>query len=101
MGLADRREDNGENKITDAYGKELLRLIEGSPQEHGYRRPTWTQELLAMVLAERTGIRVSVTLDVSAPETAGDSAESAQTDRQLPLVKIASHTAIASHSTVG
>jgi transposase len=61
VGLADRREDNGESKVTDAYGMELLRLIEGSPQEHGYRRPTWTQELLILVLAERTGIRVSVT----------------------------------------
>ena len=61
VGLADRREDNGENKITEAYGMELLRLIEGSPQEHGYRRPTWTQELLILVLAEGTGIRVSVT----------------------------------------
>ena len=40
---------------------ELLRLIEGSPQEHGYRRPTWTQELLLLVLAERISIRVSVT----------------------------------------
>ena len=40
---------------------ELLQLIEGLPQEHGYRRPTWTQELLILVLAERTGIRVSVT----------------------------------------
>ena len=61
VGLADRREDNGENKVVDTYGAELLRLIEGSPQEHGYRRPTWTQELLVLVLAERTGIRVSVT----------------------------------------
>jgi transposase len=61
MGLADRREDNGENKVTDAYGMELLRLIEGSPQEYDYRRPTWTQELLILVLAERIGIRVSVT----------------------------------------
>jgi transposase len=61
FGLADRREDNGENKITEAYGMELLRLIEGSPQEHGYRRPTWTQELLILVLAEGTSIRVSVT----------------------------------------
>ena len=61
VGLIDRREDNGQNKVDDAYGMELLRLIEGSPQEHGYRRPTWTQELLILVLAERTGIRVSVT----------------------------------------
>ena len=27
VGLADKREDNGENKVTDAYGMELLRLI--------------------------------------------------------------------------
>jgi hypothetical protein len=31
VGLVDRREDNGENKVSDAYGMELLRLIEGSP----------------------------------------------------------------------
>jgi transposase len=61
VGLADRREDNGENKVTDTYGAELLRLIEGFPEEYGYRRPTWTQELLVLVLAEQTGIRVSVT----------------------------------------
>jgi putative transposase len=60
VGLADRREDNGENKVTDAYGMELLHLIEGPPQEHGYRRPTWTQELL--VLAKRTGIRFRVNM---------------------------------------
>ena len=51
-GLADRREDNGERKITKDYEVELLRLVEESPQEFGYRRPTWTQELLILVLAE-------------------------------------------------
>jgi len=60
MGLADRREDNGERKITEAYEIELLGLIDASPQEFGYRRPTWTQELLILVLAERTGISISV-----------------------------------------
>jgi transposase len=59
-GLVDRREDNGERKITMAYKAELLCLVEGSPQEFSYRRPTWTQELLVLVLAERTGIGVSV-----------------------------------------
>ena len=61
VGLVDRREDNGENKVTDTYGMELLRVIEGSPQDHGYQRPTWTQELLILVLAERVGVRLSVT----------------------------------------
>jgi transposase len=59
-GLADRREDNGERKITKDYEIELLRLIEESPQKFGYRRPTWTQELLILVLAERTDIAISV-----------------------------------------
>jgi transposase len=59
-GLADRREDNGEYKITEAYEIELLCVVEKSPQEFGYRRPTWTQELLVLVLAERTGISISV-----------------------------------------
>jgi transposase len=59
-GLADRREDNGQPKITPAYEAELLRLVEGSPRQFGYRRPTWTQELLARVLAERVDIAISV-----------------------------------------
>jgi hypothetical protein len=59
-GLADRREDNGQRKITPAYQAELLRFVEGSPQGLGYRRPTWTQELLILVLAERTEISISL-----------------------------------------
>jgi len=58
-GLADRREDNGPPKITPAYRAELLRLVEGSPREFGYRRPTSTQELLARVLAERVEVAIS------------------------------------------
>jgi transposase len=59
-GLADRREDNGWRKITPAYEGELLHLVEQSPQEFGYRRPTWTQELLILVLADRGAISISV-----------------------------------------
>ena len=60
-GLADRREDNGENKVTETYESELVTVVAGSPRNHGYLRPTWTQELLVLVLAARTGINVSVT----------------------------------------
>jgi len=59
-GLADRREDNGRPKITPAYQAELLRLVDQSPQEFGYSRPTWTQELLILVLADRVEIGVGV-----------------------------------------
>jgi transposase len=58
-GLADRREDNGQPKITPAYQAELLSLVAGTPRQFGYRRPTWTQELLARVLAERLDLAIS------------------------------------------
>ena len=61
LGLVDRREDNGESKVTEEYETELFAVVPGSPQEHGYRRPTWTQELLILVLQKRTGIRISRT----------------------------------------
>jgi DDE superfamily endonuclease/Winged helix-turn helix len=60
-GLVDRREDNGNTKVDQTYERELLGVLDGSPQDHGYRRPTWTQELLVLVLAERIGIMISVT----------------------------------------
>src|SRR5262249_1732221 len=34
--------------------------VAGSPQEYGYLRPTWTQELLILVLEERIGFTISV-----------------------------------------
>lgn len=58
-GLADRREDNGQTKVDPTYERQLLEVLEESPQDHGYRRPTWTQELLILVLAERTEITIS------------------------------------------
>jgi transposase len=61
LGLADRREDNGETKVTEEYEAELFAVVPGSPRKHGYRRPTWTQELLILVLRKRTGIRISRT----------------------------------------
>ena len=61
QGLPDRREDNGENKVTETYEWELLTSWPGLPEITVTLRPTWTQELLVRVLAARTGIRVSVT----------------------------------------
>lgn len=60
-GLADRREDNGDNKVTEEYESVVWELVAGSPQQYGYRRPTWTQELLLLVAAKRTRIRISRT----------------------------------------
>jgi transposase len=61
LGLADRREDNGESKVTEEYEAELFAVVPDWPRKHGYRRPTWTQELLILVLQKQTGIRISRT----------------------------------------
>jgi transposase len=57
-GLLDRRGDNGAAKVTQDYILALMEAVRGSPQDHGYPRPTWTQELLIKVLTERTGVRI-------------------------------------------
>src|SRR5271163_2379393 len=60
-GLSDRREDNGETKVTEEFEIRLMQVVAACPQDFGYRRPTWTQELLAKVLCAETGIRISRT----------------------------------------
>jgi transposase len=51
-GLLDRRVHNGPRKLTADLLSTLDRLVRGSPQDHGHRRPTWTREaLLATLLA--------------------------------------------------
>lgn len=61
-GLADGREDNGETKADERYQAILLEVVgQSSPRQYGYRRPTWTQELLVLVMEKKTGVRVSCT----------------------------------------
>jgi len=59
-GLIDRREDNGELKLDERYLGLLHELVDGSPQDYGYPRPTWTQELLVKVMQQKTGVKVHV-----------------------------------------
>lgn len=59
-GLLDGRRANGERLVDENFLVVLGGLVEGSPQDHGYARPTWTRELLAVVAAKETGIRVHV-----------------------------------------
>lgn len=57
--LYDGREDNGNVKADDEFLRELYKVVDTSPQDHGYSRPTWTQELLCKVMLKRTGVKVS------------------------------------------
>lgn len=59
-GLLDGREDNGTTKLDEHYLDILYRLVRSSPQDHGWRRPTWTRELLVKTLERKTGVSVHV-----------------------------------------
>jgi transposase len=58
-GLMDGRVDNGTTKADDVFEYHVLIAVFRSPQDYGFRRPTWTLELLALSVASETGIRVS------------------------------------------
>ena len=60
-GLWDAREDNGPSKLDDNYLSLLHRVVRGTPQQYGWRRPTWTRELLIETLVRHTGVRIHVT----------------------------------------
>jgi transposase len=57
-GLLDGREDNGSAKLDERYLAALYRVVRSSPRRHGWRRPTWTRELLVETLTRKTGVRV-------------------------------------------
>jgi len=60
-GLWDGREDNGQTKLDERFLTVLYRVVRATPQQYGWRRPTWTRELLVETLARQTGVRIHVT----------------------------------------
>lgn len=60
-GLVDRREENGHPKVTETYVNVLIIVVAHRPQDCGYRRTSWTLELLVDCLKEITGIAISTT----------------------------------------
>ncbi|WP_437731810.1 IS630 family transposase [Sorangium sp. So ce1335] len=59
-GLRDHRAHNGQRKVSAAHRRRLEQLLDASPQDFGWARPTWTRELLALQLERDTGLRLSV-----------------------------------------
>src|SRR5436309_1096912 len=65
-GLVDRREENGPRKLDERYLATLYEVARSDPTDHGWRRPTWTREMLRETLRRQTGVRVHVaTLSVA------------------------------------
>ena len=60
VSLWDHRENNGAGKLSEAYLGILNQVVRSSPQDHGWRRPTWTRELLVATMVRKTGVRIHV-----------------------------------------
>lgn len=58
--LYDGRCENGERKVDDDIRGGIWEILAGTPQDHGYRRPTWTLEVLSQVVAEQLGVTLSI-----------------------------------------
>ena len=61
VALIDGRRDNGIPKVDADSLQALAEIVERTPVEFGWRRSTWTLELLARALAATVGIDVSIT----------------------------------------
>ena len=70
-GLADGRADNGADKLEEDFLDRLDRVVRATPQDYGWRRPTWTRELLVETMVRLTGIRIHVTTMSRALERIG------------------------------
>ena len=57
-GLHDGRADNGSDKLDEDYLQRLHTIVGRTPQDHGWRRPTWTRELLIETMVRLTGVRI-------------------------------------------
>jgi transposase len=60
-GLYDGRCDNGTDKLDEDYLSRLQTIVGRTPPDYGWRRPTWTRELLVETMVRLTGVRIHVT----------------------------------------
>jgi transposase len=60
LALLDGRRGNGSLKANDDFRRVVRCLLDQSPRDYSYLRPTWTRELLVAVAREQTGVEVSV-----------------------------------------
>ncbi len=58
--LWDGREDNGGEKLSEDFLALLDQVVRSDPKDHGWRRPTWTREMLVATMARKTAVRIHV-----------------------------------------
>src|SRR4029453_2078974 len=59
-GLLDGREDNGAGKLDERFLTRLYEGVRARPQRFGWRRPTWTREMLVKTMIREIGTRIHV-----------------------------------------
>lgn len=59
-GLLDRRRGNGQRIVDERFLERLARVLGATPQDCGWRRTTWSRELLCLEMERRGNPRVSV-----------------------------------------
>lgn len=57
-GLLDRRQQNGRLKLSEEYLVTLYDVVSGNPEDYGWRRPTWTREMLTLTMEELTAVHI-------------------------------------------
>jgi transposase len=60
-GLLDHRVDNGTRKVDDDVVVRVRALLTLRPSDHGFKRPTWTLEILRTLIAKKLGVKLSLT----------------------------------------
>ena len=60
LSVFDERWANGTRKVGLAQRRGICRVLAQRPPHFGYARPSWTLELLARVIEQELGIRLSV-----------------------------------------
>ena len=58
--LWDRRSENGARKVDDDVRGGVREILTGSPEDHGFTRPTWTLEVLRAVIQQVLGVALSL-----------------------------------------
>lgn len=50
----------GSEKLSEHLLQTLDRVVRSHPQDHGWRRPTWTREILVQTMVRKSGVRIHV-----------------------------------------
>lgn len=60
VGLEDQRRHNGKAKVDEPFRRRIVQLLQRTPQDFGWMRPTWTRELLGLQMHREGRAAVAV-----------------------------------------